>query len=130
MQPNVKKHKHIKLGPSKLLWSSEPEETTNPFMVTKKTGRGNNKTQFYGTFCYRVPAAEAKYLETIWRDQEVVWERSQGSTYASAIIGGGGRFVWRRKWYAKKVVAIELEFKDVPLKSAAHVPTFDISVRL
>lgn len=113
MVPNKKKFKLIKLGKSKKIWSSDPEETYNPF-ITKGT-----KEQQYVTVCYQIPLA-AQYVETIFRDGQAVWERSQGSTYNSAILGGGGRFIWRRKWYNRKIVAIELEFKDVPLGQKDH----------
>lgn len=123
MIPNTKKHKLVRLTKGKKLWSSEPEETLNPFGKTK-----GEKEQRYATYCFKVPVT-AQYIETIYRDGQIVWERSQGSTYNSAVIGGGGRFVWRRKWFARKIVAIELEFRDVPLK-AGKDPAFEISVRV
>lgn len=123
MIPNTKKHKLIKLAKSKRSWGSDPEETSNPFGRSKA-----EKEQRYMTVCYRIPTT-AQYVETIWKDGEIVWERSQGSTFNTAILGGGGRFWWRRKWFNRKLVAIELEFKDVPLRGGAE-PNFEIAVRV
>lgn len=124
MIPNTKKFKLVKLTPSKRIWSSEPEETPNPFGKTK-----GDKTQQYATYCFKVPLS-SQYVETIYRDGHVVWERvASKQNYNSAIIGGGGRFFWRRRWFSRKIVSIEIEFHDIPLKNGKD-PLFEISVRV
>ena len=110
MIPNTKKYKLIRLTKSRQLWTSEPEETMNPFGRSKAERR-----MYYQSAEFELPL-DVQHVETIFIDGKAVWERSQGSTYASAILGGGGRFNFRRRWYNRKIVAQSVEFKDVPMR--------------
>lgn len=115
MKASTKKSKTIRLGHRALAWKSSPEHTVSPWVVVNsKFKSAVEKVEDYLTVCYRLPV-EALRVDRIAIGGDTLWERSQGSTFNSAVLAGGGRWTFRREWFDRRVVGVNLLIRDLPL---------------
>jgi hypothetical protein len=128
MKASTKGLKTVRCNKRALAWESSPEHTVNPWVVTNaKFKAPQEKVEDYQTFCFRLPV-EALRVERIAIGPDVLWERSQGSTFTSAMLAGGGRWAFRRTWFARKVVGTDIILRDLPLARYGNARPEDITV--
>lgn len=90
---------------SSKLWESQTHELDHPHATKIKT-----KARIY-TQCFKLPKA-FRTLSTIVCNNIVVYDCGIRPRITS-VIGGGGRFEVRRRYYDGEVVNCELMLKDV-----------------
>lgn len=98
--------KNLSINKQKKGWSTTPREIVNIHNFKKNT---KLKTI---TFCTKLPKNFA-FLTTIIINGIVAFDQKIGNYKRTSIIGGGGRFEVKRRFFDGEVVEVELLFKDL-----------------